>query len=49
MMADCFLTGNDFAYLSDVVTCWLAYGIGFGAVFWLVGQGIRVIYSFLRY
>ena len=49
MMADCFLTGEDFAYLSDVLSNWLAYGIGLGAVLWLLGQGVRFVIQFVRY
>lgn len=49
LMAECFLSGEDFTFFADVVSNWLAYGIGLGAVFWLVGQIVRVIYQFLRY
>jgi hypothetical protein len=48
-MADWILSGDDFTYLADVVSKWLAYGIGFGAVVWMIGQVIGLIYKFVRY
>lgn len=48
-MADFFLVGDDFAYLADIAAQWLAYGIGFGAVVWMIGQVVALIWSFVRY
>lgn len=48
-MAECFLSGEDFTFFADVISNWLAYGIGLGAVFWLVGQIVRIIVQFVRY
>ena len=48
-MADWFLSTDDFAYFTDAVATWLAYGIGFGAVLWLIGQMVGVVYRFLRF
>lgn len=48
-MADFFLTGDDFTFFVDVVSNWLAYGIGFGAVVWIIGQAIGLIFRFVRY
>lgn len=44
-----FLTGDDFGFFADAVSTWLAYGIGLGAVAWLVGQVVGFIYQVLRY
>lgn len=48
-MADWILTGEDFAYLAEVVWRWIAYGVGFGAVLWLLGAVVHVIWDFVRY
>lgn len=48
-MADWILTGEDFTYLVDIVSNWLAYGIGFGAVVWMIGSAIALIYRLVRY
>lgn len=48
-MADWFLVGEDFAYLSDIVASFVAYGIGFGAVAWLIGQVLAFIWSVIRF
>ena len=48
-MADWFLVGDNFGYLSDVVAEWLAYGVGLGAIFWLIGQVVSFVIRFLRY
>lgn len=48
-MADWILSGDDFTYLTDVIANWLAYGIGLGACFWMLGSIVALIYKFLRY
>lgn len=48
-MADWILTGDDFAYLSGVIAEYIAYGLGLGAVLWLVGAVVHVIWDFVRY
>lgn len=48
-MADWFLVGDDFSYLVDAASSWLAYGIGFGAVVWMIGQVVALIYRLVRY
>lgn len=48
-MAEFFLTGEDFTYLSDAVSSWLAYGIGFGAVAWLIGQVVALVWQLVKY
>lgn len=42
-MADWFLTGDDMGFLVDAVTQWVAYGVGLGAVLWLLGAAVHVI------
>lgn len=44
-----FLTGDELAYLVDTAIAWLAYGIGFGAVLWMIGRGVALIFSFVRF
>lgn len=48
-MADWFLTGSDFGFLSDVASEWLAYGIGLGAVAWVIGQVVGLLFRLLRF
>lgn len=48
-MADWFLTGDDLSYLVEVVGTFLAYGLGFGCVLWLIGAIVHVIADFVRY
>jgi hypothetical protein len=48
-MDDLVLGSEMLAYLADIATSWLAYGIGFGAILWMIGQGMRLIFSFVRY
>lgn len=48
-MSEWILTGDDFAYLAEVVFRFLAYGLGLGAVLWLVGAIVHVIADFVRY
>lgn len=49
MIYDWILTGDDFGFLSDTLAQWLAYGIGLGTIFWLLGQGVAIMFRFLRY
>lgn len=49
MGAEYFLPTEDFGYLVDVAAEWLAYGIGFGAIFWVVGSVVSLVWSFIRY
>lgn len=49
MIYDWILTGDDFTFLSDNVGQWLAYGVGLGTIFWALGQGVALIFRFLRY
>ena len=48
-MDDLLLDAELMAYLTDAASSWLAYGIGFGAILWMKGQGMRLIFSFVRY
>lgn len=48
-MLDWFLVGEDFAFFTDIVAEWLAYGIGLGAVVWIIGQAVALIYRLLRF
>lgn len=48
-MADLFLTGDDLAYLTNAVASWVPYGIGFGAVAWIIGQAVAIIWQLVRY
>lgn len=48
-MDDFFLSGSDFGYLADIAAEWLAYGIGLGAIVWVLGAVVGLIWSFLRY
>lgn len=49
MIYDWILVGDDFGFLSQTVAEWLAYGLGLGAIFWMVGSGVALIFRFLRY
>lgn len=49
MFDSAFLTGEDLAYLVGTAVDWLAYGIGFGAILWMIGRGVALIFSFVRY
>lgn len=49
MFDSAFLTGDDLAYLVGTTVDWLAYGIGLGAVLWVIGRCIALIFSFVRY
>ena len=40
---------DDFTFMTDAVSTWLAYGIGFGAIFWIIGLVVALIFSFVRY
>lgn len=48
-MFDCFLSGDDFTFLADIVSEWLAYGIGFGAIVWVISAGLGLLWSVIRY
>ena len=48
-MGDCFVSGADFAFFSDAIANWLAYGIGLGVIAWLIGQVVALIWSVVRY
>ena len=48
-MADWFLVGEDLAFLTENVALWVAYGIGLGAVLWVVGCMVHWVYLFVRY
>lgn len=49
MIADWILVGDDFGFISDNVAAYVAYGIGLGAIAWMLGQGIAILFKFLRY
>lgn len=49
MIAGFFLMGDDWAFMADNVAQFVAYGIGLGVIFWLLGQGISIMFRFLRY
>lgn len=48
-MAECFLVGDDMAFMTDAVTQFFAYGIGLGAVLWLIGWCMYWVKLFVRY
>lgn len=48
-MYECFLSGDDMAFLTDCVVQFVAYGIGFGAIVWLVGWMFHWVSLFVRY
>lgn len=48
-MADWFLVGDDFAFLVDIVTEWLAYGIGLGAIVWVISCAVGLIWQFVKF
>ena len=48
-MDDLVLAMDNLAYLTGVATSWISYGIGFGAILWMVGQGMRLVFSFVRF
>lgn len=48
-MFDWFFTGDEFVYLSEVVAEWLAFGLGLGAMAWVLSVVIGFIWSFIRY
>lgn len=49
MFEGAFLVGDDLTYLVDTAIEWLAYGIGFGAVLWMIGRGVGLIFYMVRY
>lgn len=48
-MADFFLAPQDFEFLSDIVATFISYGIGLGAIFWIVGAVVSLFWQLLRY
>lgn len=48
-MADVFLSPTDMSTLADVVSQYFAWGIGLGAVVWLVGYMVHVVIGLMRY
>lgn len=48
-MADVFLSSADMGALADAVSQYFAWGIGLGAVVWLVGYMVHVVISLMRY
>lgn len=48
-MDDLVFGMDNLSYLTGVATAWISYGIGFGAILWMVGQGMRLIFSFVRF
>lgn len=48
-MADWFIVADDLAFLTDNVVAWFAYGIGLGAILWIIGSMVHWISLFLRY
>lgn len=48
-MADWILVGDDLAFLTDCIVQFVAYGIGLGAVLWLVGWCVYWLQLFVRY
>lgn len=49
VMGDWFLTGDDLGYLVEVLVTFVGYGLGLGAVLWLFGAVVHVIWDFVRY
>lgn len=48
-MVEWIITGDEMAYLAEVVGQFLAYGLGLGCVLWLVGALVHVVSDFVRY
>lgn len=48
-MADVFLGTSDMSALADAVSAFFAWGIGLGAVMWLVGYMVHVVIALARY
>lgn len=46
---DSYLLPDVMGALAGYVGDWVAYGIGFGAVLWLMGWGVYWVYLFIRY
>lgn len=49
MIADWILVGDDFGYLAETVAAFVGWGLGFGAVLWVVGFVVYWLTQFLRY
>ena len=47
-MAD-WLVAEHISFLADAAADWLAYGIGLGAILWVVSLGVGLIIRFVRY
>lgn len=43
------LTGDDLAYLVEVVWRFVGYGLGIGAVMWVIGALVTFVWDFVRY
>lgn len=48
-MYECFYAGEDFKFLADVASTWLAYGIGFGCVLWILGRCVAFITQVVKF
>lgn len=46
---DSYLLPDVMGALAGYVGDWVAFGIGFGAVLWLMGWGVYWVYLFIRY
>lgn len=44
-----FLSGDELATIADVCVSYLAYGIGLGAVMWLVGSVVWLVIQLMKY
>lgn len=44
-----WIVADYISFLVDAVSSWLAYGIGFGAMVWVLSQVVGLIYRFVRY
>lgn len=48
-MADLFLSGDEMAYLTNAVAQWVPFGIGLGAIAWVIGQAVAIIWQLVKY
>lgn len=48
-MYDWFLVGEDFGFLAGIVAEWLAFGLGLGAIGWVLSVVIGFLWSIVRY
>lgn len=44
-----WIVADYISYLADVAAEWLAYGIGLGAILWVMSLGVGLIIGFVRY